>query len=93
MPSPSILEIFFMFLSVFQLIISNAFEESAQKAARSPSRRGKYLNLIGTPDISSNLLTNSRTVVLFPTPIFNTSNLSRLFLFKALVCARAKSTT
>jgi hypothetical protein len=71
-------QIFFIFLSGFQLIFSNAFEESAQKAARSPSRRGKYLNLIGTPDISSNFyqLKNSRT---FPPPIFNTSNLSSLF--------------
>ncbi len=59
-----------LFLSVFQLIISNAFEESAQKAARSPSRRGKYLNLIVTPDVSSNFLSTSRTVVLFPPPIF-----------------------
>jgi len=59
-------QIFFIFLSGFQLIFLNAFEESAQKAARSPSRRGKYLNLIETPDISSNSLTTSRTVVLFP---------------------------
>jgi len=38
---------FFIFLSGFQPIVSNAFEKSAQKAARPPSRRGKYLNVHG----------------------------------------------
>jgi hypothetical protein len=70
---------FLMFLSVFQLIFSNAFEESGQKAARSPSRRDKNLNLIVTPDTSSNLCNSSKTVVLFPTPIFNISKLFSLF--------------
>ena len=41
-------QMFFMFLSGFQFIFSNDFDEFAQKAARSPSRRGKYLDLIGT---------------------------------------------
>jgi hypothetical protein len=47
---------FFIFLSGCQLIFSNAFEESAQKAARSPSRRGKYFNLIAMPKVSSKVL-------------------------------------
>ena len=59
-------QIFFIFLAGFQLIFSNNFEKFAQKAARYPSRRGEYLNLIGTPEVSSKLFINSRTVVLSP---------------------------
>ena len=65
MPTPSIFTNLLYISFWLPTIFSNAFEESAQKAARSPSRRGKYLNLIVTPE-SLQTFYNSRTVVLFP---------------------------
>ena len=82
-----------MSFSGCQFIFLKAMEESAQKVARSPSHRGKYFNLIAIPKVSSKLFNNSKTVVPFPTPIFNILNLSILLSFKALKCANAKSTT
>jgi hypothetical protein len=57
-----------------------AFDALAQKIARSPSRRGKYLNLIKIPDTFSKFFTNSKTVIGFSDPMFRISNLS-IFLW------------